>query len=76
MRQIKSPGEIALLSKAIELSVDAQLAAMRMVRPGLYEYQVAATMVEIHASGRLRKRSLRPHRRHWLSFHGLGTSTS
>ena len=51
MRQIKSPGEIALLSKAIELSVDAQLAAMRMVRPGLYEYQVAAKMVEIHAAG-------------------------
>jgi Xaa-Pro aminopeptidase len=51
MRQVKSSGEIALLTKAIELSVDAQLAAMRMVRPGLYEYQVAARMVEIHAYG-------------------------
>ena len=51
MRQIKSPGEIALLTKAIDLSVDAQLAAMRMVRPGLYEYQVAARMVEIHSNG-------------------------
>jgi Xaa-Pro aminopeptidase len=51
MRQIKSPGEIALLTKAIELSVDAQLSAMRMVRPGLYEYQVAARMVEIHSYG-------------------------
>ncbi len=51
MRQIKSPGEIALLTKAIELSMDAQLAAMRIVRPGLYEYQVAARMVEIHAYG-------------------------
>jgi Xaa-Pro aminopeptidase len=51
MRQVKSPGEIALLTKAIELSVDAQLAAIRMVRPGLYEYQVAARMVEIHAYG-------------------------
>jgi Xaa-Pro aminopeptidase len=51
MRQVKSPGEIALLTKAIELSVDAQLAAMRMVRPGLYEYQVAARMVEVHAYG-------------------------
>ena len=51
MRQIKSPGEIALLTKAIELSVDAQLAAMHLVRPGLYEYQVAAKMVEIHAYG-------------------------
>ncbi|PYU18373.1 MAG: peptidase M24 [Acidobacteria bacterium] len=51
MRQIKTPGEIALLTKAIELSMDAQLAATRMVRPGLYEYQVAARMVEIHAYG-------------------------
>jgi Xaa-Pro aminopeptidase len=51
MRQVKSPDEIALLTKAIELSVDAQLAAMRMVRPGLYEYQVAARMVGIHAYG-------------------------
>ena len=51
MRQIKSHGEIALLTKAIELSIDAQLAAMRMVHPGLYEYQVAAKMVEIHAEG-------------------------
>jgi Xaa-Pro aminopeptidase len=51
MRQVKSSGEIALLTKAIELSVDAQLAAMRMVRPGLYEYQVAAHMVEIHSYG-------------------------
>ena len=51
MRQIKSAGELALLQKAIDLSVDAQLAAMRMVRPGLYEYQVAAKMVEIHDEG-------------------------
>jgi Xaa-Pro aminopeptidase len=51
MRQIKSPGEIALLTKAIELSVDAHLAAMHLVHPGLYEYQVAAKMVEIHGYG-------------------------
>jgi Xaa-Pro aminopeptidase len=51
MRQIKSPGEIALLTKAIDLSIDAQLAAMRLMHPGLYEYQVAAKMVEIHAEG-------------------------
>lgn len=51
MRQIKSPGEIAFLTKAIELSMDAHLAAMRMMRPDLYEYQVAAKMAEIHAYG-------------------------
>jgi Xaa-Pro aminopeptidase len=51
MRQIKSPGEIAFLKQAIELSLDAQLEAIKMMRPGLYEYQVAAKMVEVHAVG-------------------------
>ena len=51
MRQIKSPGEIAFLKKAIDLSLDAHLAAMKMMRPGLYEYQIAAKMVEVHAMG-------------------------
>ena len=49
LRAIKTPGELALMQKAIEPSIDAHLEAMRMVRPGLYEYQVAAKMVEIHA---------------------------
>jgi Xaa-Pro aminopeptidase len=51
LRQIKSPGEIAFLTEAIELSLDAQLAAMRMMRPGLHEYEIAAKMVEVHAMG-------------------------
>jgi Xaa-Pro aminopeptidase len=49
LRAIKSPGELALLTKAIESSIDAHLAAMKMMHTGLYEYQVAAKMVEIHA---------------------------
>jgi Xaa-Pro aminopeptidase len=49
MRQIKSPGEIAMLTRAIEVSMDAHFAAMRLLRPGLYEYQVAARMVEVHS---------------------------
>jgi Xaa-Pro aminopeptidase len=51
LRMVKSPGEIAFLKKAIDLSVDAQLEAMKMMRPGLYEYQVAAKMVQVHAQG-------------------------
>jgi Xaa-Pro aminopeptidase len=50
LRQVKSPGEIALLTRAVEVSVDAHLEAMRMMRPGLYEYQVAARMQFIHAN--------------------------
>jgi len=51
MRQVKSPGEIELLTRAIELSVDAHLEAMKMLRPELYEYQLAARMEYIHKYG-------------------------
>ena len=50
-RMTKSPGEIAFLRKAVDLSVEAHLAAMKMMRPGLFEYQIAAKMVEVHAMG-------------------------
>lgn len=48
MRMVKSTGELALLQKAVDASVDAQIAAMKMMKPGLYEYQVAARMKEVH----------------------------
>jgi len=51
MRQIKSPGELAFLKEAIDLSLDSHLEAMKLTRPGLYEYQVAAKMVEVHSWG-------------------------
>jgi Xaa-Pro aminopeptidase len=48
MRQVKSAGELALIQKAIDASIDAHLDAMRDMRPGLFEYQIAARMKEIH----------------------------
>jgi Xaa-Pro aminopeptidase len=51
LRVIKSPTEIGFLRQAVDLSDDAQLAAMKMMRPGLYEYQIAAKMVYVHAMG-------------------------
>lgn len=51
LRQIKSAGELAFLQKAIDLSNDAHIAAMKMMRPGLFEYQIGAKMVEVHAMG-------------------------
>ena len=51
LREVKSPTELTLLRRAIDLSVDAHLEAMKMMRPGLWEYQVAAKMVEVHAMG-------------------------
>ena len=44
LRMMKSPGEIALIRKAVEASVEAHLAAMKTVRPGVWEYEVAARM--------------------------------
>ena len=60
LRAIKSSGELALIQKAIDPSIDAHLAAMKMVRPGLYEYQVAAKMVEIHEFAGAKPRRTRP----------------
>jgi Xaa-Pro aminopeptidase len=51
LRVVKSPTEIAFLREAINLSLDAHDAAMRIARPGLWEYQVAAKMVYVHAFG-------------------------
>jgi Xaa-Pro aminopeptidase len=48
LREVKSAGELALLEKAIDASIDAQLDAMKTIHPGLYEYQVAARMKMIH----------------------------
>ena len=60
MRQVKSAGELALLQKAIDVSVDAQLDAMKNMRPGLFEYQVAARMKEIHELGGCEREAYAP----------------
>lgn len=51
MRQVKSPGEIALLQKAIDLSLDAHFEAMRRMKPGAYEYEIASAMEWVHKRG-------------------------
>jgi len=60
MRQLKSPGELALMQKAIDLSVDAHLDAMRQMRPDLFEYQIAARMKEIHEWGGCEREAYAP----------------
>jgi Xaa-Pro aminopeptidase len=42
LRARKSPAELALLRRAIEVTVAAQGAAMRTVRPGRWEYEIDA----------------------------------
>ena len=51
MRQVKSEGELALMQKAIDVSIDAHFDAMKAMRPGLFEYQIAARMKQIHEWG-------------------------
>lgn len=46
-REIKSAEEIAEIEKAVNTSVDMHVAAMRMVRPGMKESEVAARVQEI-----------------------------
>jgi len=42
MRRVKDAGEIALIRKATEASMAGQLAAMRTLRPGMNEREIAA----------------------------------
>ena len=49
LRMAKSPEEIALIQRATDVTLDAHRAAWRRAAPGLYEYQVAATMAEVSA---------------------------
>jgi Xaa-Pro aminopeptidase len=44
MRVVKAAGEIALIRKAAEASIDAHLAAMKALKPGMWEYEIAALM--------------------------------
>lgn len=51
LRVIKAATEIAFIRHAVDLSVAAHMEAYKMTKPGVWEYQVAAKMVYIHAMG-------------------------
>jgi Xaa-Pro aminopeptidase len=44
LRAVKSAGEIALIRKAVDASVEAHFAAMKAVKPGAWEYEISALM--------------------------------
>jgi Xaa-Pro aminopeptidase len=48
LRMHKSPAELALIQRSIDATLDAHRAAWKRAAPGLYEYQVAATMTEVY----------------------------
>jgi Xaa-Pro aminopeptidase len=45
LRMEKSPEEIEHIQRATDASIEAHKAAWRMIRPGEYEYEIAAVMV-------------------------------
>src|SRR5260370_41578963 len=49
LRMAKSPEEIALIQRATDVTLEGHRAAWQRAAPGLYEYQVAATMTEVYA---------------------------
>lgn len=55
MRSIKSDEEIEQIEQAVDISVDMHVAAMRMARPGVVEYEIAAEVERVAraAGGRL-----------------------
>ncbi len=48
LRMHKSPEEIALIQHATDVTLEAHRAAWQRVAPGLYEYQIAATMMDVY----------------------------
>lgn len=44
MRKVKSPAEIALLQRAVDITAEAQRDVARAIKPGVYEYQVQAAL--------------------------------
>ena len=70
MRPTKSPAELALLRRSTEIAAEGIGEAMRSVRPGVFEYQLAAIARCVFFAERLRPRCLcgdrrrRPERLH------------
>ncbi|HYC32498.1 MAG TPA: Xaa-Pro aminopeptidase [Gemmatimonadales bacterium] len=46
LRSRKSPAELAMLRRAIDITVEGHKEAMRAVRPGMYEYEVDALLLD------------------------------
>jgi len=50
LRMVKTPYELAQLTKATDISAEAQMAGMRAAAPGVFEYQVKAAIEAVHRS--------------------------
>ncbi|MEQ1730710.1 MAG: aminopeptidase P family protein [Vicinamibacterales bacterium] len=50
LRMLKTPYELTQLTKATDISAEAQMAGMRAAAPGVFEYQVKAAIEAVHRS--------------------------
>jgi len=48
LRMHKSPEELALLQRSVDVTLEAHRAAWKRAAPGLYEYQIAASMADVY----------------------------
>jgi Xaa-Pro aminopeptidase len=48
LRMVKTPYELKMLTRATDISVEAQMAGMRAAAPGVFEYQVKAAIEAVH----------------------------
>ncbi len=60
LRMEKSPAEIASIQKATDASIDAHRAAWKSIKPGQYEYQLAALMVGTYMNEGCRRSAYAP----------------
>ena len=60
LRMHKSPEELLLIQKSIDATLDAHRAAWKRAAPGLYEYQVAATMTDVYFDHGCERRAYAP----------------
>lgn len=60
LRMVKSAREVEMLQQAIDVTLDAHLAAWKRAKAGLYEYQVAATMTEVMMDRGCERHAYRP----------------
>ncbi|MCP5112092.1 MAG: aminopeptidase P family protein, partial [bacterium] len=48
LRMTKSPAELALVQRSTDVTIEAHRAAWNRIAPGLFEYQLAATMSNVY----------------------------
>ena len=51
MRLVKDEEELGRIRKAVDISVEAHIAAMQAVRPGMYEYELESLIDSIYRKG-------------------------